>query len=86
MSWFEYSYIAIHRHCPPASIHALNLVARGDKTIYTAHACMCPRVLTNVRIIIIIIIITREMQSINGVSLRVLDSLFERIVLKTFES
>ena len=31
-------------------------------------------------------IITREMQSINGVNLRVLDSSIERIVLKTFES
>ena len=30
--------------------------------------------------------ITREMQSINGANLRVLDSLFERIALKTFES
>ena len=29
---------------------------------------------------------TREMQSINGASLRVLDSLIERIVLKIFES
>ena len=29
---------------------------------------------------------TREMQSINGASLRVLDSSIERIVLKTFES
>ena len=30
--------------------------------------------------------ITREMQSINGVSLRVLGSLMERIAFKTFES
>ena len=30
--------------------------------------------------------ITREMQSINGASLRVLNSSIERIVLKTFES
>ena len=30
-------------------------------------------------------IITREMQSINGASIRVLDSLFERIAFKTFE-
>ena len=31
-------------------------------------------------------IITREMQSINGASLRVLDSSIEIIVLRTFES
>ena len=31
-------------------------------------------------------IITREMQSINGASIRVLDSSIERIVFKTFES
>ena len=31
-------------------------------------------------------LITREMQSINGVSIRVLDSSFERIAFKTFES
>ena len=33
-----------------------------------------------------IMVCTREMQSINGASLRVLDSLIERIALKTFES
>ena len=31
-------------------------------------------------------IITREMQSINGARFRVLDSSFERIAFKTFES
>ena len=41
---------------------------------------------TDSMIIIIQVSITREMQSINGASLRVLDSSIERIVLKTFES
>ena len=45
-----------------------------------------PALLASWAKMIIIIIITREMQSIDGVSIRVLDSSFERIAFKTFES
>ena len=51
--------------------------------------CVCsgnPALLASLAKMIIIIIITREMQSIDGVSIRVLDSSFERIAFKTFES
>ena len=37
----QLQYSPLHRHRPPTSMHALISLARGDITIYTAHAGIC---------------------------------------------